>query len=105
MILCGFVILAYCILDRLKYVVVRPPLLKPYPKIRRDKPLIMSQLGIVMMVLAAGLVMSIPLFLIELIKGRGKKTLSETEERKHLTLAEIEHLTLQLYGRTLEEYL
>ena len=65
----------------------------------------MAQLGIVMIVLAAGLGLSIPMFLCELLKGRGKETLNEGEERKQMTLMEIENLTLQYYGRTLEEYL
>ena len=108
-------------MERLKYDIVRPPSSIPYPKVRRDQPLIMSQLGIVLIVLAVGLGLTFPVFLCELIKGRGKKTLNESEERKHLTLgviehltladiehltlAEIEHLTLHHYGRTLEEYL
>ena len=93
------------ILERLNYVVAKPPLDIPLPKVRRDQPLIMSQLGIVFIVLAVGLGLTIPVFLCELIKGRGQKTLNESEDRKHLTLAEIEHLTLHLYGRNLEEYL
>ena len=93
------------ILERLKYDIVRPPFHKPYPKARRDQPLIMSQLGIVMIVLAVGLGLSLLVFLGELMRGRGKKTLNEKEESNHMTLAEIEHLTLHLYGRNLEEYL
>ena len=92
------------ILERLKYDVVRPPLPIPYPKVRRDQPLIMSQLGIVMIVLAVGLGLSIPVFLGELIIGRGKETLHEREERQHMTLPEVEHLTLHLYGRSLNDY-
>ena len=92
-------------MERLKNDIARPPFLIPYPKVRRDQPLIMSQLGIVLIVLAVGLGVTISVFLFELIKGRGKKTLNESEERKDLTLAEIEHLTWHLYGRGLEEYL
>ena len=77
----------------------------PYPKVRRNQPLIMSQLGIVMIVLAAGLVVSFPVFLLELMKGRGKKTSNKLEERKHMSLMEVENLTWQLYGRSLAEYL
>ena len=93
------------ILERLKYDVVKPHIFIPYPKVRRDQPLTMSQLGIVIIVLASGLGMSIPVFICELIKGSRKKSLKESEERKHLTLAEIEHLTLHHHGRTLKEYL
>ena len=93
------------ILERLKYDVIRPPFKIPYPKVRRDQPLIMSQLGIVLIILAVGLGLSIPVFLFELIKGRGKKALIGPEDRKHMTLLEVEHLTLQQYGRSLEECL
>ena len=58
-----------------------------------------------MIVLAVGLGLSILVFLSEFMRGRGKKTLNKEEESKHMTLAEIEHLTLHLYGRGLEEYL
>ena len=53
----------------------------------------MYQLGIVMIVLAVGLGLSFPVFLVELMKGRGKKTVNELEERKHLTLTKVENLT------------
>ena len=65
------------ILERLKNDVVRPPFTVPYPQVRHDQPLIMSQLGMIIIVLAAGLGLSIPVFLGELMKGRGKKTLTE----------------------------
>ena len=93
------------ILEKLKYDIVRPPFHIPLPKVRRDQPLIISQLGIVLIVLAVGLGLSIPMFLSELMKGRGKKAMNELEERKHLTLMEVEHLTLPHYGRSLEECL
>ena len=95
------------ILERLKYDVVKPPLDIPLPKVRQDQPLIMSQLGIVIIVLAVGLGLSIPVFLCELMKGRGRrnKAVNKTEERSHMTLIEVEQLTMQLYGRGLEEYL
>ena len=93
------------ILERLKYNTVRPPFRTPYPKVRRDQPLTISQLGIVMIVLAAGLGLSLPVFICELAKGRRKKSLNELEEVKHLTLMEVEYLTLHQYGRSLEECL
>ena len=62
------------VLDKLKYDIIRPPFPIQDPKVRRDQPLIISQLGIVIIVLAVGLVLSIPVFLCELKKGRGKKT-------------------------------
>ena len=100
------------ILEKLKYDIVRPPLSIPYPKVRRDQPLIMSQLGIVVIVLAAGLSLSLPVFFCELVKGRGKKNLNQKREvRKPLdtehtrSVTEVAKLTLQYYGRDLEEYL
>ena len=63
------------ILEKLKYDIMRPPISIPYPKVRRDEPLILSQLGIVIIILAAGLCLSLPVFFCELMKGRGKKPL------------------------------
>ena len=93
---------------------IRPPFAVPYPKLRRDKPLILSQLGIVMIVWAVGLVLSLPVFFCELMKGsRGrKKNLHEMRDvedplgREHpMTLSEIARLTREYYGRDLDEYL
>lgn len=77
---------------------------------RRDQPLIMSQLGIVMIVLAVGLVLSIPAFLCELLKGSAKKptdqqSLAILPAYRSLTLTEVKHFTLRYYGRSLEEQL
>ena len=85
------------ILERLKYDITRPPHAKPYPKFWRDKPLIISQLGIVMIILAAGLGLSFPVFLCELMRGRGKKMFNEVEDRKNLTLTKDEHLTVTFH--------
>ena len=93
------------ILERLQYDIVRPLFPTPLPKVRIDEPLIMSQLGIVMIVLAAGLGLSIPAFLCELKKAKGKKPLNDREEKKNMTLMEVEHLTLHQYQRSLQEYL
>ena len=77
---------------------------------RRDQPLIMSQLGIIMIVLAVGLVLSIPAFLCELLKGSAKKPtdqqlLAFLPAYRRLTLTEVKHFTLRYYGRSLEEQL
>lgn len=105
------------VLDKLKYEIMRPPFSDLDPKVRRDQPLIMSQLGIVMIVLAVGLVLPIPVFLCELMKGKSKKTylinyqdyqsrdLALPIDRENITLTEVAHLTLYYYGRSLEEYL
>ena len=57
-------------MDKILYDVIRPVTPIPDPKVRHDQPLILSQLGIVMIVLAIGLVLAIPVFLWELKKGR-----------------------------------
>ena len=85
------------ILERLKYDIVRPPLPIPYPRVRRDQPLIISQLGIVMIVLAVGLGLSFHVFLGELMRGRGMKKINEVEERKNLSLTKVEHLTVTFH--------
>ena len=100
------------ILEKLKYDIIRPPLHIPYPKVRRDQPLIISQLGIVMIVLVVGLFLSLPVFFCELMKGRGKKLNDQQlkdstmpAEGENIQVAKVEHLTLLYYGRSLEEYL
>ena len=99
------------ILDKILYDVIRPMTPIPDPQVRRDQPLILSQLGIVMIVLAVGLVLSIPVFLCELKKGRVRsnsnqlKDFNEPNERQHLMLNEVASLTLHYYGKILEESL
>ena len=100
------------ILEKIKYEIIRPPFPIPDPKVRRDQPLIMSQLGIVMIILAVGHILSLPVFFCELIKGRGKKLKDRQlgdstmpAEGENIQLAKVEHLTLLYYGRSLEEYL
>ena len=100
------------ILEKLKYDIKRPALPILDPKVRRDQPIILSQLGIVMIVLASGFILSLPVFLCELIKGRSNKTLIQQSrgldlppDREHITLNEVARLTLHHYGRSLEEYL
>ena len=85
------------ILEKLKDDIIRAPFSIPLPNVRHDQPLIMSQLGIVMIMLAAGLGLSFPVFLCELMRGRGKKTFNEVEERKNLTLTKVEHITVTFH--------
>ena len=56
------------ILEKLKYDAVNPPYLIPDPIVRVDEPLILKQLGIIMMFLAAGLFIGTIVFLVELFK-------------------------------------
>ena len=99
------------VLEKLKYDIMRPPVPIPDPKVRHDQPLIMSQLGILVIVLAVGLVLSLPVFLCELMKGRGKKTSDPLlrdltlPPKRPLTLTEVIYFTLHYYGRSLEEQL
>ena len=100
------------ILEKIKYEIIRPPFPIPDPKVRRDQPLIISQLGIVMIILAVGHILSLPVFFYELMKGRGKKLNDQQlrdstmpAERENIQLAEVAHLTWLYYGRSLEEYL
>ena len=89
---------------------MRPPFPIRDPKVRRDQPLIMSQLGIVMIVLAVGLVLSIPAFLCELLKGSAKKPTDQQlpaflPAYRKLTQTEVTYFTFRYYGRSLEEQL
>ena len=61
-------------LERLNNVILRPPELIPEPKVRRNQPLILRQLGIIMIVLVAGLKLGTIIFLVEvLIKTRARR--------------------------------
>ena len=100
------------ILDKLKYDIIIPPFPILDPKVRRDQPLVMNQLGIVIIVLAVGLILSLPVFFCEFMKGRGKNNLNEVrnvrepvEREDPRSLIEVANLTLQSYGRDLAEYL
>ena len=85
------------ILDKLRDDIINAPFSIPLPKVRYDQPLIISQLGIVMIVLAIGLGLSFHVFLGELMRGRGKKKINEVEERKNLSLTKVEHLTVTFH--------
>ena len=100
------------VLEKIKYEIIRPPLHIPDPKVRHDQPLIISQLGIVMIILAVGHILSLPVFFCEILKGRGKKLKDRQlgdstmpAEGENIQLAKVEHLTWLYYGRGLEEYL
>ena len=100
------------VLERLKYDIKRPPLLIPYPKMRHYLPLVMSQLGPIMIILAVGHILSLPVFFCELMVGRGKKgaALQPKDYTKPVggeydQLEIVAQLTLLYYGRELHEYL
>ena len=93
------------ILDKILYDVIRPMTPIPDPQVRRDQPLILSQLGIVMIVLAVGLVLSIPVFLCELKKGRVRSNSNQLKDFNEPNERQLASLTLHYYGKTLEESL
>ena len=59
-------------LERMKNEVMRPPDLIPYPRVRQNQPLILSQLGIIMIIQVAGLLTGIITFFVELLKKKPK---------------------------------
>ena len=56
------------ILERVKYDIFRPGIQIPDPRVRRNQPLILKQLGIIMIVLVVGLFIATIVFLVELAR-------------------------------------
>ena len=54
-------------LERMKDGVMRPPDLIPYPKLRHNQPLILRQLGIIMIIQIAGLLIGTITFFVEFL--------------------------------------
>ena len=67
------------ILERVKYDIFRPGIQIPDPRVRRNQPLILKQLGIIMIVLVVGLFMATIVFLVEL---PGKQKLKKATKVK-----------------------
>ena len=57
------------ILDKVKYDVMNPPIPIPDPTMRDNQPLILRQLGIIMIILVVGLAIGIIAFFVELFIG------------------------------------
>ena len=57
-------------LERMNNGIMRPPRLIPEPKVRSNEPLILEQLGIIMIVQLAGLLLGTIIFLVEVLKKR-----------------------------------
>ena len=55
-------------LERMNNGIMRPPELIPDPQVRRNQPLILEQLGIIMIVQLAGLLLGTIIFLVEVLK-------------------------------------
>lgn len=61
------------ILNRMKDGISPPHIPTQYQKARNKLPLSIKQLGIVLIVLLSGIILSIIVFFLELMKGKGKK--------------------------------
>ena len=54
------------ILDKVKYDIMNPPIQIPDPTVRHNQPLILRQLGIIMIILVVGLAIGAIVFFVEL---------------------------------------
>ena len=68
------------ILNKLKYDVMNPPIPIPDPVVRHKKPLILRQLGITMIMIAAGLFIALMVFFGELCKERRTGSVQEHKQ-------------------------
>ena len=68
------------ILERVKYGVMNPAIPIPDPKLRRNQPLILRQLGIIMIILVVGLFIATIVFLVELLKKPKLNNATKAEE-------------------------
>ena len=67
-------------LERIKIGVMRPPQVILDPKVRRDQPLDLRQLGIIMIVQIIGLLIGTVIFLIEVVKKEKAKSVSKADD-------------------------
>ena len=67
-------------LERIKIGVMRPPQVILDPKVRRDQPLDLRQLGIIMIVQIIGLLIGTVIFLIEVVKKAKEKSVSKADD-------------------------
>ena len=66
-------------LERMKNIIMRPPELILDPKVRRDQPLILRQLGLIMIVQVIGLLLGTIIFLMEVLKKAKEKSVPKTD--------------------------
>ena len=59
----------------------RPPGHNPTPEVTSNSALVITQLGIIMIVLAVGLILSIPVFLCEAMRGRAPENIRSEIKR------------------------
>ena len=69
------------VLDKVKYDVLNPPIAIPDPTVRHKQPLILRQLGIVMIILVVGLAIGTLVFLIELSKRPKPRNAPKSAEK------------------------
>ena len=62
------------ILGKLQYDEMKPPLIKPDPIARVNQPLTIQQMAITLIVLLAGQVFSVLVFLVEVLKRKRKRS-------------------------------
>ena len=68
------------IIDKVKYDVMNPPIPIPDPTVRHKQPLILRQLGIIMIILVVGLAIGTIVFFVELfIRSKPQKTPESTD--------------------------
>ena len=67
-------------LERINNGIYRPPEIIPDPKVRRNQPLILRQLGIIMIVQIIGLLIGTVIFLIEVVKKEKAKSVSKADD-------------------------
>ena len=67
-------------LERIKNGIMRPPELILDPKVRRDQPLNLRQLGIIMIVQVIGLTLGTIIFFIEVLKKSKEKSVSKADD-------------------------
>ena len=75
------------VLEKIKYDVMNAPIPIPDPKVMYNQPLIIRQLGIIMIVLVVGLFISTLVFFVELIKKQKLDGVSETRDILEMTSA------------------
>ena len=73
------------ILDKIKYDVMNPPIPIPDPTVRHKQPLILRQLGIIMIVLVVGLAIATFIFFIELCKRPKSRRAQKPVDRVKLS--------------------
>ena len=86
------------ILDKIKYDVMNPPIPIPDPRVRDNQPLILKQLGIIMITLIVGLFIATIAFLVEHTR---KLNASKAGVKIEITVDHHENINLKPYPLTL----